>query len=324
MPALTDDVHGVLRELLGLYGSGQPAERVAGTVPQSLGQDLSRLSGGGARGYHDTVGLQHSVLEKQNGRDGVVGRTVGESGAGTLHGRGVVRNQISDLQTRLQAITSIADTRFSGPALLDSAQQTITNATRQVHADMDAAHRQAAKIAPSSALAERARSSSPAPRKHRRRRRRRRPRMVSAQQVTHQPVRRRIRKNFDKTLGGRAARAADGTLGLPYIWGGGGAGGPTGGGFDCSGLTQYAIAQATDGQVVLPRTTYDQIYAGERVHPADVRPGDLVFPAGSFSARGPEHVQLAAGNGMVIEAPQPGAAVTYSTMPSHAVVIRVV
>src|SRR5690606_22206034 len=102
---------------------------------------------------------------------------------GTLNGRGILTTQISDLQTRIQAITAVGDTRFSGPALLDSAQQTIANATRQVNADIDAARR-------------------------------------------------------------RAAQAADGALGLPYIWGGGGAGGPSGGGFDCSGLTQYAIAQA--------------------------------------------------------------------------------
>ena len=100
-------------------------------------------------------------------------------------------------------------------------------------------------------------------------------------------------------------------------------GGPWGGGFDCAGLTKSAVAQATDGNVVLPRTTYEQIYSGVRISPQDVRPGDLVFPADSFSARGPEHVQLAAGNGMVIEAPYTGATVSWSRMPSEAVVVRV-
>ncbi|MFQ6226330.1 C40 family peptidase [Nocardia sp. NPDC002869] len=320
MPALTDDVHGVLRELLGLYGAGQPSERAATVLAQSMAADLSRLSGGGARGYGDALGIQRTVLDTQYGRDGLVTKTVGESGAGTLTGRGVLSSQISDLQARIQAITTIGDTRFSGPALLDSAQQTITNATRQVNADIDAARRQAAQIMPPVALAERTRKASSPPRK----RRRRRPRMVSGQQVANQPTRRGIRRNWDKTRGGRAAQAADGALGLPYIWGGGGAGGPSGGGFDCSGLTQYAIAQATNGEVVLPRTTYDQIYAGERIDPREVRAGDLVFPASSFSSRGPEHVQLAAGNGMVIEAPYSGATVTYSPMPPSAVVVRVV
>jgi cell wall-associated NlpC family hydrolase len=320
MPALTDDVHGVLRELLGLYGAGQPSERAAAVLAQSMAADLSRLSGGGARGYGDALGIQRTVLDTQYGRDGVVTKTVGESGAGTLNGRGVLSSQISDLQARIQAITTIGDTRFSGPAILDSAQQTITNATRQVNADIDAARRQAAQIMPPVALAERTRKASTPPRK----RRRRRPRMVSGQQTANQPTRRGIRRNWDKTRGGRAAQAADGALGLPYIWGGGGAGGPSGGGFDCSGLTQYAIAQATNGEVVLPRTTYDQIYAGERIDPREVRAGDLVFPASSFSSRGPEHVQLAAGNGMVIEAPYSGATVTYSPMPPSAVVVRVV
>ncbi|WP_280420208.1 C40 family peptidase [Nocardia carnea] len=321
MPALTDDVHGVLRELLGLYGAGQPADRVSAALSQSAAADLSRLSGIGAQGYGDKLGIHRTVLETQHGRDGIVGKTVTESGTGTLNGRGVLTTQISDLQARLQAITAVGDTRFSGPALLDSAQQTIANATRQVNADIDAARRQAAQIMPPVALAGHTRTASAPPPK---RRRRRRPRMVSSQHVTNQPARRGIRRNWDKSKGGRAAQAADGALGLPYIWGGGGAGGPSGGGFDCSGLTQYAIAQATDGEVVLPRTTYEQIYAGERIDPRDVRAGDLVFPAGSFSARGPEHVQLAAGNGMVIEAPYSGATVTYSAMPPDAVVIRVV
>lgn len=323
MPALTDDVHGVLRELLGLYGAGQPSERASTALAQAMAADLTRLSGGGARGYGDALGLQRTVVDTQYGRDGTVTKTVGESGAGTLNGRGVLNSQITDLQARIQAISTIGDTRFSGPAFLDSAQQTITNATRQVNADIDAARRQAAQIMPPVALAERTRKTSTPPRK----RRRRRPRMVSGQQVTqvpHRPTRRGIRRNWDKTKGGRAAQAADGALGLPYIWGGGGAGGPSGGGFDCSGLTQYAIAQATNGEVVLPRTTYEQIYSGERIDPRDVRAGDLVFPAASFSSRGPEHVQLAAGNGMVIEAPYSGATVTYSPMPASAVVIRVV
>ncbi|MEU4314137.1 NlpC/P60 family protein [Nocardia sp. NPDC024068] len=321
MPALTDDVHGVLRELLGLYGAGQPSERASAALAQAMAADLSRLSGGGVTGYDGTLGMQRTVLETQHGREGVVSKTVTESGTGTLNGRGVLTSQISDLQARIQAITTIGDTRFSGPALLDSAQQTITNATRQVNSDIDAARRQAAQIMPPVALAERARTASTPPRK---RRRRRRPRMVSGQQVTQQQPSRRTRRNWDKTRGGQAAQAAETALGLPYIWGGGGAGGPSGGGFDCSGLTQYAIAQATNGEVVLPRTTYEQIYAGERVDPRDVRAGDLVFPAGSFSSRGPEHVQLAAGNGMVIEAPYSGATVTYSSMPPSAVVVRVV
>ena len=122
------------------------------------------------------------------------------------------------------------------------------------------------------------------------------------------------------TAGGRGAgavAAARRYLGTPYVWGGGGAYGPSGGGFDCSGLTQYAIAQATGGRMILPRTTYDQIHCGRAVPLTALRPGDLVFS--NFSAPGvPEHVQLYIGGGQVIEAPQRGVPVQISSLPSNA------
>ncbi|WP_327148007.1 C40 family peptidase [Nocardia sp. NBC_01329] len=317
MPTLTDDVNSVLSGLLGLYGDGQPSERAMASLSQSLAADISMQSGGFATGYTNLQSAHRVITETQTGRDGIVQRTALESGSGTLTGRGALTNQIADLRSRIQAIATIADTRFSGPALLESAHNTITTATKQVNADVDAARQQAARIMPPVAPRARAHKAEPVSR----RRRRRRPRYVMG--VSKQPRRPRVRIPSDRTAGGRAVGAANAWLGAPYIWGGGGAGGPSGGGFDCSGLTQYAVAQATNGDVVLPRTTYEQIYAGERVHSRDVRPGDLVFPAESFSARGPEHVQLAAGNGMVIEAPYSGSTVKYSQMPGNAVVVRV-
>ncbi|MBF6351344.1 MULTISPECIES: C40 family peptidase [Nocardia] len=314
MPMLTDDVNSVLKNLLGLYGDGQPSERAMASLAQSMAADMSLQSTGGfASGYTNLQTAHKSLVELQTGREGIVHRAVADSGGATLTGRGALSNQIADLQTRFQAIAAIADTRFSGPALLESAHSTITSATRQVNADVDAARQQASRIMPPVAPRARAHRTEPV-----RRRRRRRPRYVMGR--SRKP---RVRVPSDRTAGGRAVGAAHEWLGTPYVWGGGGSGGPSGGGFDCSGLTQYAVAQATNGEVVLPRTTYEQIYAGERVHPRDVRPGDLVFPAGSFSSRGPEHVQLAAGNGMVIEAPYSGSTVKYSQMPSSAVIIRV-
>jgi cell wall-associated NlpC family hydrolase len=103
-----------------------------------------------------------------------------------------------------------------------------------------------------------------------------------------------------------AVRAALGKLGRPYVWG---ATGPDR--VDCSGLVQWAYAQAG---VRLHRTTYEQIHDGVAVARADVRPGDLVFPHTG-------HVQLAIGNGLVVEAPQPGATVQISRM-GHTVAIR--
>lgn len=314
MPTLTDDVNSVLSDLLKLYGDGEPSEGALASLAQANAGDVKLQAGSLVAGYANLQNAHKNLIETQQSREGIVQKAVVESGSGTVTGRGVLNNQIADLQARIQAITAVADTRFSGPALLESAHQTIASATRQVNADVDAARQQASRIMPPIGL-QRGPRHIPAP--SRRRRRRRRPHPVMGRS------RRRMRLPSDHTAGGRAVGAAHAWLGTPYIWGGGGAGGPSGGGFDCSGLTQYAIAQATNGEVVLPRTTYEQIYAGERVSPRDVRPGDLVFPAGSFSARGPEHVQLAAGNGMVIEAPYSGSTVKYSPMPSSAVVVRV-
>jgi cell wall-associated NlpC family hydrolase len=96
-------------------------------------------------------------------------------------------------------------------------------------------------------------------------------------------------------------------------------GGPTRGGFDRSGLVQWATAQTT-GQVV-PRTTYDLIKMGTRVNPADAQPGDLVFS--EFSGRGPEHVQIALGGGKVVHAPQTGDVVRIAAIPQTAIVKRI-
>ncbi|UYQ63918.1 NlpC/P60 family protein [Streptomyces peucetius] len=97
----------------------------------------------------------------------------------------------------------------------------------------------------------------------------------------------------------RAAQAiayAYGALGKPYVWG---ATGP--GAYDCSGLTQAAWRSAG---VSLPRTTYTQINAGERIPRSRLAPGDLVFFYSGIS-----HVGLYVGGGKMIHAPRPGAPV---------------
>ncbi|MFC8232182.1 NlpC/P60 family protein [Streptomyces sp. NBC_01724] len=97
----------------------------------------------------------------------------------------------------------------------------------------------------------------------------------------------------------RAAEAvafAYGALGKPYVWG---ATGPTS--FDCSGLTQAAWRSAG---VSLPRTTYTQINAGQRISRSELAPGDLVFFYSGIS-----HVGLYIGDGLMIHAPHPGAPV---------------
>lgn len=104
-----------------------------------------------------------------------------------------------------------------------------------------------------------------------------------------------------------AVRAALSRLGRPYVWG---ATGPDQ--FDCSGLVQWSYAQAG---VHLGRTTYQQIDDGIPVPRSLVRPGDLVFPHAG-------HVQMAIGNGLVVEAPYSGASVRISRLGSNIAIRR--
>jgi cell wall-associated NlpC family hydrolase len=114
--------------------------------------------------------------------------------------------------------------------------------------------------------------------------------------------------------GGVAATAALSKQGTPYGWG---AKGPDR--FDCSGLTQWAWAQAG---VRLGNDTYSQVTQGVPVVPGDVRAGDLIFPQNDFDGRGPGHVQLAISPTEVVHAPQTGDVVRIAAMPSAYVARR--
>src|SRR5262249_6701609 len=69
--------------------------------------------------------------------------------------------------------------------------------------------------------------------------------------------------------GGSALAAVQSQLGAPYALGG-----EAPGGFDCSGLVQWAFAQAG---VKLPRTSFEQFNVGIPVSRAAIQAGDLVF-----------------------------------------------
>lgn len=99
--------------------------------------------------------------------------------------------------------------------------------------------------------------------------------------------------------------------GVPFLYGGGNAAGPTRGtglkanivGFDASGLIQYAYAGAG---IKMPRTSGEQCNVGRKVPPAQARPGDLLC----YGPAGTQSVAMYLGNGQMIEATEPAVTVS--------------
>ncbi|GAB3350023.1 C40 family peptidase [Modestobacter lapidis] len=117
-----------------------------------------------------------------------------------------------------------------------------------------------------------------------------------------------------------AIQAALQAVGTPYAWGGGTLTGPGPGfgvdagvvGFDCSGLTRYAYAQADVGVARNSRAQYASL---PKVARADLRPGDLVFWATDRTDPSTiHHVALYLGGGRIVEAPHSGARVSVRSM----------
>lgn len=104
--------------------------------------------------------------------------------------------------------------------------------------------------------------------------------------------------------GADAVRYAIEQIGKPYVWG---AEGPES--FDCSGLTSRAWNTAGRS---IPRTSQEQWRQLPRVPVEALRPGDLVvyFPRAT-------HVALYIGDGLVVQAPRPGASVKVSPVASN-------
>ena len=104
-----------------------------------------------------------------------------------------------------------------------------------------------------------------------------------------------------------AIAAAEREIGVPYSWGGGNDSGPTLGigsgantvGFDCSGLVEYAWAQAG---VYFPHYSGAQYAETTHVPLSDIQPGDLLF----YGPNGDTHVAMYIGGGQMIEAPETG------------------
>ena len=96
-----------------------------------------------------------------------------------------------------------------------------------------------------------------------------------------------------------ALTAAISKLGRPYVWG---AEGPDS--FDCSGLVQWAYAQAG---IKVPRVTHQQFVSGPQIPLAQAQPGDLLFWRHDPTNPGyVSHVAIYWGDGKMLHAPRTG------------------
>lgn len=106
--------------------------------------------------------------------------------------------------------------------------------------------------------------------------------------------------------GAAIVAAAEKYRGTPYVWGGGGFDGPSNGGFDCSGLTQYAYNQVG---IRIPRTVdslWDQV---SPIYPpimdkSQISAGDLLVFQDSSGFK--HHIGIALDNNSMIHAPHTG------------------
>ncbi|MGN6378148.1 MAG: C40 family peptidase [Gaiellales bacterium] len=111
-----------------------------------------------------------------------------------------------------------------------------------------------------------------------------------------------------KGVRGRIVAAAESQIGWPYVWGGES---EAEGGFDCSGLVDYAFAMA--GHALPGRPTAQVLWAmSQPIRRSQLEAGDLVF---LVTSRGyAYHVGLYAGNGRVVVAPHTGTTVQLQTL----------
>ncbi|MBO2458857.1 C40 family peptidase [Actinomadura violacea] len=130
----------------------------------------------------------------------------------------------------------------------------------------------------------------------------------------------------DLPFGGAVVAWALCWRGTAYAWGGGSYDGPTRGiccspggydgrnyyGFDCSGLTMYAVYQASRGRIALGHFTGSQLHdpRGTAVPLDQLQAGDLLF----FGPDPSHHVAIYYGDNQMVEAPQTGDVVKISPL----------
>ncbi|GAB7192813.1 transglycosylase TgdA [Kineococcus sp. NUM-3379] len=103
---------------------------------------------------------------------------------------------------------------------------------------------------------------------------------------------------------------------LTYVWGGGNYFGPTGGGFDCSGLVLHAVYQASGGKIKLPHRADIQRTMGTPVPREQLQPGDAIafaHPGASFF----HHIGIYLGDGQMIHAPTFGKPVQITNLRTN-------
>jgi cell wall-associated NlpC family hydrolase len=94
-----------------------------------------------------------------------------------------------------------------------------------------------------------------------------------------------------------AIRAAESKIGMPYVWGGES---DREGGYDCSGLVQYAYGLAG---IRMPRTADIQAFTGWRLPFSQAQPGDLLTWKNDPTFNGVSHIAIyLGGNKMVVAA----------------------
>jgi cell wall-associated NlpC family hydrolase len=124
--------------------------------------------------------------------------------------------------------------------------------------------------------------------------------------------------NWTSQRGVQIARRALQWRGWPYSFGAGGPDGPSYGfavdkdsrndgtvrGFDCSGLTMYALAP----WLTLVHDAASQYMQVGSFHPSidSLQPGDFVFWSGNGTVNGIGHVAVYVGDGKVVQAPRSG------------------
>lgn len=106
----------------------------------------------------------------------------------------------------------------------------------------------------------------------------------------------------------RVIDTATALLGTPYK-----VGGTTPAGFDCTGYIWYVFRNAAG--LSLPRTSIDQIQAGQAVPPSQAEPGDLVYFR--IARKKDLHLGIYLGDGRFIHAPSSGGVVNVQSLKTE-------